>query len=92
MEKKNPDFDILCFFMFTNCYLEENLLVLDARNCRVQAFDREGNFKYKFGSEGGGVDRLSNPQGITIDNDGNIVIADCGKSNPSPLSTIPSCG
>ncbi|XP_078679769.1 uncharacterized protein LOC144915343 isoform X1 [Branchiostoma floridae x Branchiostoma belcheri] len=55
---------------------EGNILVTDSNNHCVHVWDRKGNFKFKFGSEGS--DQLNNPEGICVDGKGNIIVADKG--------------
>ncbi|XP_019619143.1 PREDICTED: RING finger protein nhl-1-like [Branchiostoma belcheri] len=55
---------------------EGNILVTDSNNHCVHVWDRKGNFKFKFGSEGS--DQLKNPEGICVDGKGNIIVADKG--------------
>ncbi|XP_078661222.1 uncharacterized protein LOC144905426 [Branchiostoma floridae x Branchiostoma belcheri] len=64
------------------CYItvdgEGNILVTDVNNHCVHVLDREGNFKFKFGSEGSDESQLRNPWGICVDGKGNIFVADRG--------------
>ncbi|XP_078686994.1 E3 ubiquitin-protein ligase TRIM32-like [Branchiostoma floridae x Branchiostoma belcheri] len=57
--------------------VEGNILVTDNQNHCVHVLDREGNFKFKFGSEGS-KSQLKNPEGICVDGKGNIIVADSG--------------
>ncbi|KAI8509300.1 hypothetical protein Bbelb_131480 [Branchiostoma belcheri] len=57
---------------------EGNILFTDSNNHCVHVLDREGNFKFKFGSEGSDKSQLKNPQGICVDWMGNIIVADSG--------------
>eukprot|EP00058_Branchiostoma_floridae_P022155 XP_002607645.1 hypothetical protein BRAFLDRAFT_84666 [Branchiostoma floridae] len=57
---------------------EGNILVTDSNNDCVHVLDREGNFKFKFGSEGSDEGQLNDPQGICVDGKGNILVADKG--------------
>ncbi len=43
------------------------ILVVDLYNNRIQVFDRDGNFLYKFGSEGKQPGQFDMPQGIAMD-------------------------
>ncbi|XP_019640973.1 PREDICTED: uncharacterized protein LOC109482613 [Branchiostoma belcheri] len=57
---------------------EGNILVTGDRNHCVHVLDREGNFKFKFGSEGCDDSQFKSPQGICVDGMGNIIVADRG--------------
>ena len=51
-----------------------NIVVTDCKNHRVQVFDRNGNFLRNFG-EYGSLDRqLKNPEGLSIYDNGNIIV------------------
>ncbi|XP_035657337.1 tripartite motif-containing protein 3-like [Branchiostoma floridae] len=60
---------------------EGNILVTDINNHCVHVLGREGNFKFKFGSEGSDESQLKYPEGICIDGMGNIIVADTGSRN-----------
>ena len=55
--------------------------VTDSGNFRVQAFDRDGNFKLAFGSVGRKSGQFARPKGIAADPDGNIYVADAAFGN-----------
>ncbi|XP_019616559.1 PREDICTED: E3 ubiquitin-protein ligase TRIM71-like [Branchiostoma belcheri] len=55
---------------------EGNILVTDDNNHCVHVLDREGNFKFKFGSEGSDESQFKYPQSICVDGMGNIIVAD----------------
>ncbi|XP_066299684.1 tripartite motif-containing protein 3-like [Branchiostoma lanceolatum] len=59
---------------------EGNILVTDNKNHCVHVLDREGNFKFKFGSEGSDESQLKGPQDICVDGMGNIIVADSENS------------
>ncbi|XP_019616580.1 PREDICTED: E3 ubiquitin-protein ligase TRIM71-like isoform X2 [Branchiostoma belcheri] len=55
---------------------EGNILVTDGKNHCIHVLDREGNFKFKFGSEGSDESQFKYPRGICVDGKGNIIVAD----------------
>jgi hypothetical protein len=55
---------------------ENNIFVLDYSLCRVQKFDKEGNFLLKFGSKGIRDDEFQKPFNMVIDTKGNLYITD----------------
>ena len=55
---------------------EGRLLVTDALNFRVQAFDREGRFAWKLGRAGDGAGDFAAPKGIAADNRGQLFVVD----------------
>ena len=57
---------------------EDNLLLVDSRNHRVQKFTKEGRFLASWGSYGSGEGEFNLPWGITIDREGNVYVADWG--------------
>ena len=54
-----------------------NLFVVDG-NARIQIFNGEGKYVSSFGGEGSRDNQLSNPLGLSLDSDGNIIVADAG--------------
>ncbi|XP_066299672.1 E3 ubiquitin-protein ligase TRIM32-like [Branchiostoma lanceolatum] len=55
-----------------------NILVTDINNHCVHVLDRQGNFKFRFGSEGSDESQLRYPEGICVNGMGNIIVADSG--------------
>ncbi|XP_078585786.1 uncharacterized protein LOC144867608 [Branchiostoma floridae x Branchiostoma japonicum] len=55
---------------------EGNILVSDHVN--VYVYNEDGQFLFKFGSEGSGEGQLQYPRGICTDRAGNIIVADKG--------------
>ena len=55
---------------------DNNLLVVDSRNDRVQRFTKEGQFLATWGSTGQGEGEFRRPWGITVDAAGDVYIAD----------------
>jgi hypothetical protein len=62
------------------------ILVADSGNDRIQAFDAQGNFIAAYGSYGSGPGQFNNPQGLAVDDNGNIVVADSGNNRLQVLS------
>ena len=48
----------------------------DTDNHRIQIFDDQGRYLHKFGHEGKLSHQLDSPFGLSIDSDGNIIVAD----------------
>ncbi|XP_078661149.1 E3 ubiquitin-protein ligase TRIM32-like [Branchiostoma floridae x Branchiostoma belcheri] len=57
---------------------EGNIQVTDGNNHCVHVLDREGNFKFKFGSQGSVESQFKDPEGICVDGKGNIIVTDSG--------------
>ncbi|XP_019634395.1 PREDICTED: uncharacterized protein LOC109477535 isoform X1 [Branchiostoma belcheri] len=57
---------------------EDNIIVSDTYNHRVQVFDRNLNYKHKFGQEGRQPQDMRYPTGVSADSRGNIVLANNG--------------
>jgi DNA-binding beta-propeller fold protein YncE len=53
-----------------------NLLVVDAMNFRVQAFDRSGKFQYAIGTIGDTTGAMFRPKAVSVDSEGDIYIVD----------------
>jgi len=47
---------------------------------RVQAFDKDGEFIFQFGSKGQNLGEFKEPRGIAVDKKGNIIVADSGNN------------
>jgi DNA-binding beta-propeller fold protein YncE len=62
------------------------ILVADRGNNRIEVFDSEGNFQFKFGSAGSGNGQFSAPSGLAIDGNENILVADTGNSRIQKFS------
>ncbi len=52
------------------------IIAADTGNDRIQVFDLDGNFLFKFGSNGSANGEFEIPGGIAVDTDGNIYVAD----------------
>lgn len=55
--------------------------VLDAGNFRVQVFDPDGQFLYKWGRVGHGLGQLARPRAITVDKDNLVYVLDGSFAN-----------
>jgi hypothetical protein len=58
---------------------DDNIYVADSLNCRVQKFDKEGNFLMMFGSSGNAKGQFGGeygPNGVAVDEDGFIFVTD----------------
>lgn len=53
-----------------------DLLVVDAMNFRVQAFDRSGKFEYAIGKIGDTTGAIFRPKAVSVDSEGDIYIVD----------------
>lgn len=62
------------------CDDEDNILVCDYHNHRVQVFNSNGEFVNAFGAYGEEEGCFKNPCGIAITKEGNIVVADSGNN------------
>lgn len=57
-----------------------NIYVTDKLNHRVQIFNPDGSYKSQFGSNGSGSGQFFHPQGIHVDENNNIYVADTGNA------------
>jgi hypothetical protein len=55
---------------------EENIFVLDGGNCRIQKFDRDGNYIQTIGRRGQGPGEFENPSEILFDSENNICVTE----------------
>lgn len=53
-----------------------NLLVVDAMNFRVQAFDRSGKFQFAIGKLGDGTGAMFRPKAVSVDSEGDLYVVD----------------
>ena len=56
----------------------DDLLVVDSRNNRVQRFTKEGRYLAGWGSEGSGEGEFDRPWGVCVDKDDYVYVADWG--------------
>ena len=52
------------------------ILVADTSNHRIQIFDEKGSFLRVFGSQGNGVGQFEHPSGVIVDQQRNYVVTD----------------
>ncbi|XP_078594456.1 E3 ubiquitin-protein ligase TRIM71-like [Branchiostoma floridae x Branchiostoma japonicum] len=57
---------------------EDNIIVSDTNNHRVQVFDKNLNFRHNFGQYGGEPQDMWCPMGVSADSRGDIVLANIG--------------
>jgi len=53
-----------------------NLLVVDAMNFRVQAFDRSGTFQFAIGKIGDSTGAMFRPKAVGVDSEGDLYVVD----------------
>jgi len=53
-----------------------HVIVSDSRNHRLQVFDMDGNFRFRFGSPGSRDGHFQSPSGVAVTREGDIVVAD----------------
>ena len=57
---------------------DDELLVVDDHNGRIQQFNvQTGNFLKSFGKKGTGDGEFTEPEGIFINDEGHVIVADC---------------
>ena len=54
----------------------DDIIISDCRNSRVQVLNKHGEFQYQIGSKGSGKGQLQGPSGVTTDNFGHILVTD----------------
>ncbi|MFW9972453.1 MAG: 6-bladed beta-propeller, partial [Candidatus Odinarchaeota archaeon] len=60
---------------------EQNIFVLDAGNCRIQKFDKNGNFLQTIGRRGQGPGEFEQPRSIQFDLKNRIYVYDSLRRN-----------
>ena len=65
----------------------DRILVVDTDNERIQVFDKNGNFLFKFGSFGSDDGQFNSPQGIAVDSSDRILVADTGNDRIQVFQT-----
>ena len=65
---------------------DDNLLVVDSLNHRVQKFTKDGRFIADWGSLGSGEGEFNRPWGITVDGSGDVYVADWGNHRVQKFS------
>jgi len=74
---KHGEFDSLTGIAFD--IKNENILAVDTGNHRVQLFSEQGKFLNQFGGKGNLDHQLGHPLGLSVDSDGNVIVADYDK-------------
>ena len=62
------------------CDDEDNIMVCDYHNHRIQVFDANGEFVNAFGTFGEDEGCFKNPCGIAVTKEGNIIVVDSGNN------------
>ena len=62
------------------------ILVADSGNNRIQAFDAQGNFIAAYGSSNSTGDPFNNPQGLAVNENGDVFVVDSGNNRLHVLS------
>jgi DNA-binding beta-propeller fold protein YncE len=57
---------------------EGRVIVADGGNHRIQVFNGNGDFLFKFGNHGNRLSQFSRPTGVTTTSDGRIIVSDWG--------------
>lgn len=55
---------------------DDDIIISDCRNSRVQVLNKDGEFKYQIGAKGSGKGQLQGPSGVTTDKYGHILVTD----------------
>jgi len=63
------------------------IVVADASNSRIQVFDEKGRFIRAFGSSGSGDGQLSGPYDVVVDSQGNYFVSDSSNHRVSVFNT-----
>ena len=50
------------------------------RLCLSKVYDRNGNFQYKFGKEGGGDGEFNKPRFLSVNKSGHLIVCDAGNN------------
>ena len=59
---------------------EDNVLISDSGNDRIQKFTKNGEYISGWGSTGSGEGEFNHPWGLCLDKDGNVYVADWGNN------------
>jgi len=72
------------FNFLTNMAIDtrnDNLIVSDTQNFRIQVFDKDGKFIRRFGKVGDRPGNFARPKGVGVDTEGHIYVADSAFNN-----------
>lgn len=64
------------------------IMVLDSKHGLVKVFDKDGNFERGFAGEGNETGRLNSPQGMILEHDGSLLVADTGNHRLQKFDSI----
>ena len=64
------------------------IMVLDSKHGLVKVFDKDGNFERSFAGEGNEIGRLNAPQGMILEHDGSLLVADTGNHRLQKFDSI----
>lgn len=64
------------------------IMVLDSKHGLVKVFDKDGNFERSFAGEGNEIGRLNSPQGMILEHDGSLLVADTGNHRLQKFDSI----
>ena len=65
---------------------DDNLWIVNSFNSRVQKFTKDGQYISGFGSKGSAEGQFEMPDGIDIDGNGDLYIADWGNNRVQKLT------
>ena len=68
--------DILILPYSVDVVANGNVWVADRGNHRIQEFDKDGKFLFKFGFFGSKPGQFNNPRQVAVDSDGNVYVTD----------------
>ena len=67
-------------FPFHCVQCDRYLIVSDCNEHGLKVYDRNGNFQYKFGKQGGGDGELIKPRCLSVNKSGHLMVCDSGNN------------